>query len=129
MAAVDTWGRAAEAADVIFSPLLNLGDAGDTGVVRDGQLVSFQGFAAIAYGARGLSWYCWVHGALEPTKDIHWPTYDAVRTVNSHARAWAPACSRTVGLAARGSRRPAAAAATAGRRPRHVATTSSTTIE
>ena len=91
MAAVDTWGRAAEAADVIFSPLLNLGDAGDTGVVRDGQLVSFQGFAAIAYGARGLSWYCWVHGALEPTKDIHWPTYDAVRTVNSHARAWAPA--------------------------------------
>ena len=35
-------------------PLVNIGDGGDTGLIRSSSLVRFQGYSAVAYGAKGV---------------------------------------------------------------------------
>ena len=39
-----------------------VGTRGDIAVIRSDSLVRVQVYAALAYGARGLYYYCWGHG-------------------------------------------------------------------
>ena len=54
---LETWGRTGERYGQKLWPLLNLpGEGIDLAKVR------FQAFAAVAYGAKGLFWFCWRAG-------------------------------------------------------------------
>jgi len=47
-------------------PLFNVGDGGGNPNVRSDSLVRVQVYGAIAYGSRGLYYYCWVRGSGTP---------------------------------------------------------------
>ena len=59
-----------------------MGDGGDTGVVRSESLTRFQGYAALAYGSKGIMWYCWGRGIWNFTTASPTPIYDAVKEFN-----------------------------------------------
>merc|ERR1719321_1138920 len=65
-----------------FWPLINVGDGGDTGLLRSDSLVRFQAYASLAYGALGLNWYCWGRGIWNLTADAPTSIYETVRSVN-----------------------------------------------
>jgi hypothetical protein len=56
LATFDTWGERAARYGLLHWPLINVGDGGDTGLVRSESLVRFSAFAALAYGAKGIMW-------------------------------------------------------------------------
>jgi len=61
--------------------------------VRSDSLVRWMGYAAVAYGAKGLNWYCWGGGIYWYSRDQNSPgrpspMYQTVREVNADARAW-----------------------------------------
>ena len=45
-------------------PLFALGDGGGVPIIRSDSLVRVQVYTALAYGARGLYYYCWVRCSL-----------------------------------------------------------------
>ena len=59
-----------------------MGDGGDTGVVRSESLTRFQGYAALAYGSKGIMWYCWGRGIWNFTTASPAPIYEAVKEFN-----------------------------------------------
>ena len=85
-------------------PLFHVGDGGskwpgdpnpDNGTtnVRSDSLVRWMAYAAIAYGAKGLNWYCWGHGvwwinANNSLPGRPSPIYQTVVEVNADAAAW-----------------------------------------
>ena len=69
-------------------PLVNIGDGGDTGLLRSSSLVRFQGYSAIAYGAKGMMWYCWGNGAWNLTTQEPTPIYSTLSEVNWKLRKW-----------------------------------------
>ena len=76
-------------------PLFALGDGGDIAVLRSDTLVRVQVYAALAYGARGLYYYCWGHGIwnMPPgnqqggrgSPTVNYPT---VKATNADAAVW-----------------------------------------
>ena len=76
-------------------PLFALGDGGDVPVINSDSLVRVQVFAAIAYGARGLYYYCWGHGIWNMPHPSQvsgrgTPTlnYEDVAKANKDAKVW-----------------------------------------
>eukprot|EP00939_MAST-03C_sp_MAST-3C-sp1_P000606 g606.t1 len=84
----DDWTSKSDRYDLKFFPLINVGDGGDTGFVRSRSLTRFSAYAAVAYGAKGLNWYCWGRGIYNLTSDSPSPIYSTVRDVNSRIREW-----------------------------------------
>lgn len=68
-------------------PLVGIGDGGDVPNLHSESLVRFQAYAAVAFGAKGIQWYCWGRALWNftagPTGDGG-PTdiYPAVQEVN-----------------------------------------------
>ena len=76
-------------------PLFNLGDGGDVPDINSDSLVRVQVFSALAYGARGLYYYCWGHGIWNmphPSqvagRGTPTPNYADVARANKDAMVW-----------------------------------------
>ena len=79
-------------------PLFALGDGGGVPVIRSDSLVRVQVYAALAYGARGLYYYCWGHGIWNMPQNPEdnqgigrgTPTanYPVVKATNADAAVW-----------------------------------------
>ena len=98
---LEVWGRTGERYGQKLWPLLNLpGEGIEVPKVR------FQAFAAVAYGAKGIFWFCWRagggwdHEAGKKVTDTTLPNrhhntgqksaaYDVLAETNSALRAWA----------------------------------------
>jgi len=84
---LETWGRMGERFQQKLWPLLNLPSQGVSPAK-----VRFQAYAALAYGSKGLFWFCWRsgggwdHKADSPGTTMAYP---ALKAVNTRARAWA----------------------------------------
>jgi len=76
-------------------PLFNVGDGGGNPNLRSAPLVRVQAYGAVAYGARGLNYYCWGNGIWnipQPNQQSGpgTPTviYDVVRRTNADLTIW-----------------------------------------
>jgi hypothetical protein len=65
--------------------------------VRSDSLVRWMAYAAVAFGAKGLNWYCWgggvywqqgCNGCNTSLPGLPTPTYATVREVNADAAKW-----------------------------------------
>ena len=80
-----------------FWPLFALGDGGGVPDISSDSLIRVQAFSAIAYGARGLYYYCYEHGVWNATCSDPTPgacnyeplaNYMVVKKVNADAAKW-----------------------------------------
>lgn len=85
----DSWVSKSSRYGLRFWPLINVGDGGDTGLVRSESLVRFSAYSSLAYGAKGINWYCWGRGIYNLTTDSPTPIYDVVKNVNTKVLSWA----------------------------------------
>ena len=86
----DSWYAKGARFGLKLFPLINVGDGGDTGTVRSDSLVRFQGYSALAYGSKGLMWYCWGRGVWNITTAKPTEIYNSISQVNSQVKAWGP---------------------------------------
>eukprot|EP00041_Stephanoeca_diplocostata_P035753 m.1273087 g.1273087 ORF g.1273087 m.1273087 type:complete len:991 (+) comp24751_c0_seq59:115-3087(+) len=77
-----TWIRDSLRFGLQFWPLLGVGDGGDVVDLVSSSLARFQAFAAVAYGARGLNWYCFGNGLWNFTTQAPTGIYSTVADVN-----------------------------------------------
>jgi hypothetical protein len=84
----DSWGAKGSRFNLTLFPLINVGDGGDTGLVRTNSLTRFQAYSALAYGSKGLMWYCWGRGIWNFTTTSPTPIYPTVKEVNQQALSW-----------------------------------------
>lgn len=84
---LENWGMSGERYGQKLWPLLNLPPAISKPRVR------FQAYSALAYGAKGLFWFCWRNGGgwrHEGQDKGKTMAYGTLKLVNTAARAWAP---------------------------------------
>lgn len=55
----DAWIGKSQRFGLTHWPLVGIGDGGDIKVINSTSLVRFQAYSAVAYGAKGIMWYCW----------------------------------------------------------------------
>ena len=91
LAGYEAWAAKGARFGLAQFPLVNIGDGGDTGLVRSSSLVRFQGYAALAYGAKGLMWYCWGRGAWNLTAGAPTAIYGTLAEVNHRVNGWSDA--------------------------------------
>ena len=78
----DHWLSESERFGLLHFPL-NIGDGGDTGLVRSTSLVRFQAYAALAYGAKGLNrGTAGANGAWNLTANAPSPIYPVLKETN-----------------------------------------------
>jgi len=63
-------------------PLFALGDGGAIQDIASDSLVRWQVYAALAYGSRGLYYYCWGHGIVNWPAGTPGPNYPFVKVKN-----------------------------------------------
>ena len=84
---LENWGMSGERYGQKLWPLLNL----PPGISKP--RVRFQAYSALAYGAKGLFWFCWRNGGgwrHEGDQKGKTRAYGPLKLVNTAARAWAP---------------------------------------
>ena len=96
LAGYDAWIGKSERFGLKHWPLVGIGDGGDVSNLHSESLVRFQAYSAVAYGAKGIMWYCWgqalwnftAGGGNGAKTDI----YPAVQEVNGRlTQKWASA--------------------------------------
>lgn len=71
-------------------PLFNVGDGGGNPNLHSPSLVRVQAYGAVAYGARGLNYYCWGNGiwTLSGGAGSPSPIYNVVKRTNADLSVW-----------------------------------------
>jgi hypothetical protein len=88
--AYQQWTMKSNRFNLSFWPIINIGDGGGTGNVQAPNLVRFQAYSALAYGAKGLMWYCWANGAWDTVANKPTAIYTALKDTNGRVLKWGP---------------------------------------